>query len=155
MKISFKIFCLVILLPLPGISQCKVKSIVGGCKPNLNPYGYDSYAITDIDFGDHPQKLEVQFTAFAHQKYKLVFCTSGFEENVRMNIYDKSNRVKNRQKVYDGNDGIDNVFWSFVPPKSGDYFIEYEVPAVANGEAKSGCVILIVGVQLQEDAAKK
>jgi hypothetical protein len=131
-----------------SFSQCKVKTIVNGCKPNLKPFNYDSYAITDIEFTDKAQKIEVQFTAFANQKYKLVFCSSGFEEMVKVNIYDKSNRVKNRNKVYDNENGIDNLFWSFQPPKTGDYFIEYEVPAALDAKTKAGCIILIIGTQL-------
>jgi hypothetical protein len=47
--------------------------------------------------------------------------------------------------VYDSEQGIDNNFWSFEPPKSGNYFIEYTVPVSSTpGMAKQGCVIMLI-----------
>jgi hypothetical protein len=130
-----------------SFSQCKAKQIMKACKPNIKaPFKYDSYAISDFTFADKEKKVEVQFTAFAGVKYKIVFCTSGFEEPLQLNIWDKSNKVKNnRHKVYDNDQGIDNNFWSFEPTKSGNYFIEYTVP-VSNtpGVVKEGCVIMLI-----------
>ena len=108
--------------------QCKAKQIMKSSKPNVpKPYKYDSYVVTEFTFDDKEKKFEVMFTAFSGNKYRLIFCSSGFEEPVKMNIWDKSNRVKKgRNKVYDNSQGIDNNFWSFQPPKPGNYFIEYE-----------------------------
>lgn len=130
-----------------SFAQCKVKEVVKKAKGNIaKPYKYDSYAISEFEFNDKTQKVEVQFTAFQGQKYKLVFCSSGIEEAVTLNIYDKSNRVKNgRKKVYDNDQGIDNNFWSFEPPKSGNYFIEYELPPSATGKPKKACVVMLIG----------
>jgi hypothetical protein len=117
------------------------------CKPNIKaPFKYDSYAISDFVFGDKEKKVEVQFTAFQGVKYKIVFCTSGFEEPLKLDIWDKSNKIKkNRNKIYDTNQGIDNNFWSFEPPKSGNYFIEYTVPVSSTpGMSKQGCVIMLI-----------
>ncbi len=127
--------------------QCKAKQIMKSCKPNVpKPYKYDSYVVSDFTFDDKEKKVEVQFTAFQGQKYRLIFCSSGFEEPVKMNIYDKSNRVKKgRKKVYDNSQGVDNNFWSFEPPKHGNYFIEYEVPKSVDGKVKTGCVVLLIG----------
>src|ERR1039457_6588485 len=83
-------------------AQCKAKQIVKECKPSIAPYQYDSYALNEIVFDPaKPQVIEVEFTAFAGQQYKLVFCTSGFEEDVKMNIFDKNQRSKKRNKIYD------------------------------------------------------
>lgn len=153
--VSLIVFAFLLTQDNFSIAQCRVKNIVGGCKPNLKPYNYDSYAITDLEFKDKPQKIEVQFTAFANQKYKLIFCSSGFEESLKVNIYDKSNRVKNRTKLYDNDNGIDNLFWSFEPQKTGDYFIEYEVPVSLDSKPGKGCVILIIGIQLIEEVSIK
>src|SRR3989344_2511891 len=115
--------------------QCKAKSIMKSCKPNVpKPYKYDAYVVTEFAFDDKTKKQEVVFTAFRGMKYRLIFCSSGFEEQVTMNIYDKSNRVKKgRNKVYDNSQGVDNNFWSFQPPKPGTYFIEYDVPKSVDG----------------------
>ena len=148
------LICLFFLSLGTSFSQCKVRNIVNGCKPNLKPYSYDSYAISDLEFTNQPQKIEVQFTAFASQKYKLIFCTSGFVENLNVNIYDKSNRSKNRTKLFDSSSGIDNLFWSFEPQKTGDYYIEYELPPSSDSKPKKGCVVLIVGTRLMDYGTK-
>ena len=85
------------------LGQCKAKQIVKKSKPNVpKPYKYDSYVVTEFTFDDKEKKQEVMFTAFNGMKYRLIFCSSGFEEPVKMNIYDKSNRVKKgRNKIYD------------------------------------------------------
>jgi hypothetical protein len=129
-------------------SQCKAKEIVKKSKANISkPYKYDSYAVNEIEFTEKEKKVEVQFTAFQGQKYRLVFLTSGFEEPVTLNIYDKSNRVKKgRNKVYDNEQGIDNNFWSFEPPKSGNYFIEYSIPpSIDPQKFHKGCIVMIIG----------
>jgi hypothetical protein len=126
---------------------CKAKQIMKACKPNIKaPFKYDSYAISDFTFGNKEQKVEVQFTAFQGVKYKLIFCTSGFEEPLKMDIYDKSNKIKKgRNKVFANEQGIDNNFLSFEPTKSGNYFIEYTVPVSSTpGMAKNGCVIMLI-----------
>ena len=127
--------------------DCKAKDIVKKSKANITkPYKYDSYAVSEFTFTKEKQKVEVQFTAFQGQKYKIIFCSSGFEEEVTLNIYDKSNRVKNgRKKIFDNSQGIDNNFWSFVPPKSGNYFIEYELPPSLSGKDKKACVVMLIG----------
>lgn len=127
--------------------KCKAKQISKDCRNNLAPFKYDSYAVNEITFTDKPQTVEVEFTAFAGQKYKLVFCTSGFEEEVALNIYDRSVKSKKRNKVYDSEKGIDNLFWSFEPPKSGTYYINYELPPAKNGKEGKGCIVMMIGYQ--------
>ncbi|MGZ4049526.1 MAG: hypothetical protein ACXVPU_09460 [Bacteroidia bacterium] len=133
--------------------QCKAKQIMKSCKPNVpKPYKYDSYVVSEFTFNDKEQKVEVMFTAFQGMKYRLIFCSSGFEEPVKMNIWDKSNRIKKgRNKVYDNSQGVDNNFWSFQPPKAGNYYIEYEVPKSLDGKVKKGCVVLLIGYAGTED----
>ncbi len=133
--------------------QCKAKQIVKNCKSNVpKPYKYDAYVVTEFTFNDKEKKQEIVFTAFNGMKYSLIFCSSGFEEPLKMNIYDKSNRVKKgRNKVYDNSQGIDNNFWSFLPPKAGNYYIEYEVPKSLDGKIKKGCVVLLIGYSGNEE----
>ena len=130
----------------PCFAQCKAKQIMKACKPNINtPFRYDSYAVNEFTFDKKARKIELQFTAFQGMKYKIVFCASGFDEQVKMNIFDKSNKVKNnRHQLYDNSQGVDNNFWSFDPPKSGNYFIEYDVPPSNNGVTKQGCVVMLI-----------
>jgi hypothetical protein len=129
-----------------GVAQCSAKSIMKGCKPNVvAPYKYDSYVISELKFDKKPKIVEVTFTAFEGQKYKLVFCSSGFEEEVKLDIYNKNKSIKNgRKKLYDNSQGIDNNFWTFEPAKSGNYYIDYTIPPSKDGTVKTGCVVLLI-----------
>lgn len=147
--ITSLLICSAFFLLSSGVQaqQKSIKQIVKGCKPNLPPYKYDSYALNKIDFSANSYKIDVEFTAFAGIQYKIVFCTSGFEEKVKLNIYDKHKRFKSRKKVYDNESGIDNLFWSFEPSKPGTYYFEYEVPVAADGKSKSGYMVMLIGYQ--------
>jgi hypothetical protein len=139
--------CLALLaLPLTGLySQCSPHKIAKDFKPNLTPFKYDSYAYNDVTFSDKPQTIEVVFTAFSGMKYKLVFGTSLFDENVKVNIYDKSMHAKKRTKLYDNNNGVDNLFWSEEVDVPGIYYIDYDIPAKGDAKATDGCMVLLIG----------
>jgi hypothetical protein len=137
-------------------AQCNAKQIMNECKPNIpKPYKYDSYAISEFKFNDKEKNVEVVFTAFAGQKYNLIFCSSGFDEQVEINIYDKTNHIKKgRKKLYDNSEGIDNNFWWFEPTKSGNYYIEYNVPKSIDGSQKKGCVVILISRYTTEEREK-
>lgn len=127
-------------------AQCKSKSIIKACKANLAPYLFSGAADNDLIIDNNPHTHEVEFTAYADQKYRLIFCSSGnFSEKVTVNIYDKRKTMKTRQRVYNSDSGIDNLFWVFEPKKSGNYYIEYEVPVSNDGKVKQGCMVVLIG----------
>jgi hypothetical protein len=140
-----------------SVAQCKAKQIMKSSKANISkPYKFDSYTVNEFVFGAKASTQEVQFTAFRGIKYKIVFISSGFEEPVEVNIWDKSNKIKkNRNKVFDNAQGIDNNFWSFEPSKQGNYFIEYTVPVSSTpGVTKQGCIIMLISyVETEKGAA--
>jgi hypothetical protein len=146
-KIISILFSSMLIFSVHSMAQCNAKSVMKACKPNVQkPYKYDSYVISELKFDKKPKVVEVVFTAFEGQKYRLIFCTNGFEEPVKLNIYNKNKSIKQgRKKLYDNEEGIDNNFWTFEPPKSGNYFIDYEVPVSNDGKPKIGCVILLIG----------
>jgi hypothetical protein len=126
---------------------CKAKQIMKSSKANITkPYKFDSYVVNDFVFDAKPKTQEVMFTAFRGMKYKIVFISSGFEEAVEVNIWDKSNKIKkNRNKIYDTSNGIDNNFWAWAPSKQGNYYIEYTVPVSAHpGVTSQGCIIMLI-----------
>ncbi|MES2837559.1 MAG: hypothetical protein V4667_08550 [Bacteroidota bacterium] len=126
-------------------AQCKEKkAITKTCKPQMKPFHYDGMAYNDIQFDEKPKVIDVEFTAFAGEKYKLLFCKSNFKENVVIKIYDKNKRNKNRKIVYDSSTVETNI-WGFEPPRSGNYFIEYEVPVSSTGVKKNECMVLLIG----------
>ncbi len=154
-KIKIILLFSILLSAKAQAQDCKVKEISKGCKPNIaKPYKYDSYAVSEFVFDKKSKQVEVQFTAFQGMKYKIAFCTSGFEEPLQVDIYDKNKNIKNnRHKLYDNSQGIDNNFWLFIPPKSGNYFIDYTIPPSLDGLTKKGCVIMLIGFigEVEED----
>jgi hypothetical protein len=145
MKNIFKLL-LSALLVFNGVnlfSQCKAKQIVKEGRAALKPFFYDGYALSEITFTGKPQKIEVEFTAFAKQKYRMVFCTSNFTEVVPINIYDKSSRSKVRNNVFT-NASVQKAIWNLTPAKTTTYFITYEIPASTEPN-KKGCVLMLIG----------
>lgn len=130
----------------PEKFKCNDKDIAKACKPNMKPYKMDAWAPTELTFDKKPRKVEVQFTVFEGSDYKLVFCSSGFPEKVKLNIYDKSKAVKSRKKIYDGEaEGIDSDFWMFQPEKTGTYYIEYDCPPSHDSIQRKACVVMLIG----------
>jgi hypothetical protein len=135
---------------------CKAKQIMKSSKANITkPYKFDSYVVNEFIFDSKAKTQEVMFTAFRGMKYKIVFISSGFEEPVEVNVWDKSNKIKkNRNKVYDTSNGIDNNFWSWTPSKQGNYYIEYTIPVSAKqGVTSQGCIIMLISFAETETGA--
>lgn len=142
---------LLVCVPFAGgklYSQCNPNKIARKYKGNLTGYIYDSSAYNPINFTDKPQNIEVVFSAYAGNIYKLVFGTSMFDENVTVNIYDKSSRVKNRKKLFDNTSGIDNMFWELPITKPGTYYIDYSIPPKGTSASSDGCVVILIGYQM-------
>jgi hypothetical protein len=146
-KTYYEIFLSLFLLlaSYAAFSQCSPHKIAKNFKPNLAPYKYDSYDYNEVTFADKPQTIEVVFTAFAGVKYKLVFGTSMFDENVSLNIYDKSMHTHKRKKLYDNSKGVDNLFWSVEITDPGIYYIDYDIPAKGTNSSEQGCMVLMIG----------
>jgi hypothetical protein len=143
--ISFFFFTALLLFSGNLFSQCNAHKLSKDLKPNLGDYKYDSYAYNQVTFTDKPQTIEVLFTAFAGEKYKLVLATSLFDENVQVNIYDKSMRSKKRNKLYDNAKGLDNLFWSLEISDPGIYYIDYEIPPKGDFKSTDGCIVMLIG----------
>jgi len=139
--------CLIFLLLLGSSAhaQCDAKKLSKACKGNLKPYTYDGYAQADLTFDKEPHVVKMEFTAYAGEQYKLVFCSSGYKDKVKLNIYNAPPKSAKRELVYDNDRGIDDLYWSFSPKKSGTYYIEIEVPPAADGVTKKGCIVMLIG----------
>jgi hypothetical protein len=139
------VLCFILITGSLAVAQCKAKQIVKEAKPSLAPYQYDSYALNEVQIDPaKPHVIEIEFTAFAGQKYKLVFSTSSFEEDMKLNIYDKNRLAKKRNKIFDSENGV-KKHWTFQPTKPGTYYIDYEIPKSTNGQKKTGCVVMLIG----------
>ena len=128
-------------------SQCPSgTTIIDKCKTSItNPYIYDGYWMSKFTFDDKAKKIEGHFVAFEGEKYQILFCSSGFEEVTTVCIYHRSSRAdKTRIKVYDSSKNTSNSFWTFEPPKSGDYYIEYTIPPSKDGKPKDASVLILI-----------
>jgi hypothetical protein len=133
-------------MPLGLFGQCKSKTIIKNNKNALTPYKYTGAAINDITIGEKEKTIEIEFTAYTGQDYKLLFCPSdNLEEDIQINIFDKRKNIKSRKLIYEGSTKKTSTVSAFEPPKSGNYFIEYKVPSGA--EKKEGCIVLVIGYQ--------
>lgn len=149
------LICALVCLPVVAgklYSQCNPNRIAHKYKGNLVGYTYDSSAYNPVQFTDKPQTIEVVFSAYAGNLYKLVFGTSFFDENVTVNIYDKSMRYKTRKKLYDNNSGIDNMFWELTISKPGTYYIDYSIPPKGNSTSSDGCLVVLIGYKNAKSA---
>lgn len=109
------------------------------------PYKYDNHTVNEFVFDNKEKKFEVQFTAFKGLKYKILFTTPGYLEEIAINIYDKkATPNKERKNLMADNQKIENSYWIFEPQKAGNYYIEYNIPKSLSEEVKSGCIIMIV-----------
>jgi hypothetical protein len=138
-------FLIVILLALattPLHSQCKIAEIIAKNKTAFtSPYKYDGFNYSKIEFNLVNQTLKKEFIAFKGQSYQLIFCTSGFEEIVRIAIYDN----KDNSLVAGTSVGKETTVWSFFCTKTGTYTIEYEIPPSDTEQVHDGCVAMLIG----------
>ena len=128
-------------------SQCKVRPIVKKSKKTMAPYYYDSYAISEIEFGAKAKKVSVDFAAFKGEQYKLIFCKTDLPQPINITIYDKPKSNKNRKILYFDESGKDDYLCNFEAIKTGTYYIEYEIPpSMDPKQEKKGCIVMLIGV---------
>jgi hypothetical protein len=124
-------------------SQYKISDIVAENKVKIEkPYKYDGFLMNEFTIGLINQNITLEFVAFKGQKYKLIFCSSSFEEEVMVSIYDKSApNVKVAEKVISDK----NRDWTFEPAKAGSYSIVYEVPPSNTDVEHKACMVMLIG----------
>ena len=153
MKLRFGlklIFTFFLLINKNVIAQYIVKAATFEvCKEKIqSPYVYDGYWMKDFIFDHNTKKIKGHFVAFEDEEYQIAFCSSGFEEKVKISIYYRKTRLEKRKKIYDssknlGDDG------TFCPENPGDYFIEYEIPEGVNKQAKPAYVLILFGTHVK------
>lgn len=134
------------------LAQCSSgTSMIDKCKISIkDPYVYDGYWMSKFVFDDKTKKIEGHFVAFEGEKYQIIFCSSGFEEVATVCIYYKSSRAEQaRIKIYDSSKNTNNSSWTFEPPKSGDYYIEYTIPPSKDGKEKEASVLILIGTIIE------
>lgn len=139
-----------ILLPLffaafSASAQCKIAEIVKNNKPKITrPYLFDGFTTTYLQFNNQAKKVQSEFIALKGQKYKLHFCSSGFEEKVTVTIKLKANPKKEELIVVSTTTiGGSNPNFTIDLEKHGTYFIEYDLPVTSLEIDHKECVMLL------------
>ncbi|MFL5762916.1 MAG: hypothetical protein ACJ77K_03170 [Bacteroidia bacterium] len=137
------LFTLFLLLTLCSFPQYKISDIIDENKVKIEkPYKYDGFLMKEFNIGLINLSIPLEFVAFKGQKYKLIFCSSTFEEEVLVSIYDKSApNVKLAEKTINK----DNREWLYEPPKEGAYSIVYEVPPSNTDVEHKACMVMLIG----------
>lgn len=98
--------------------------------------------MNEFSFDLTNKNISIEFVAFKNQKYKLIFCSSPFEEPVKISIYDKEiPNVKVAEKIIDAN----NTIWIFEPAKPATYSIVYEIPPSNTDIEHKACMVMLIG----------
>lgn len=127
-------------------AQCKVKPIVKNCMPMMAPYQYDAYAVKEIVYGTKTKKEFLEFAVYSGEEYKLVFGKTVLPQEVGIIIYDGHPKSKGKIVFMDESGKKDNFVCNFLPTKTGNYFIEYEIPP-ATAPNQKGCFVVLIGVK--------
>ncbi|MCX6296616.1 MAG: hypothetical protein NTX97_11225 [Bacteroidetes bacterium] len=124
-------------------SQYKISQIIEENKGRItSPFKYDGFTMTEFSFDLLNKEKSVEFLAFKGQKYKLFFCSSSFEESVKISVYDKTvPKVKIAEKIIDSTDPN----WTYEPVKAGTYSIVYEIPPSNTDIEHKACLLMLIG----------
>jgi hypothetical protein len=140
-KLSFLL--LLIVCSKDSFSQYKISDIIDANKISIKPpYKYDGFLMNEFTFSLINKTIPLEFVAFKKQEYKLIFCSSGFEESMTISIYDKNvPAVKIAEKIINGT----SKEWTFEPQQSGTYSIVYEIPPSDTDVEHKGCMVMLIG----------
>lgn len=128
-------------------APCKVKSIVKSCMPSLGNYHYDAYALKEINYGPKTKKENLEFAVYSDEEYKLVFGKTELPQEIGIKIFDKNPKSSKAKLIYFDESGKkDDFVCTFKPTTTGNFFIEFEIPA-ASAPNQSGCFVVLIGIK--------
>jgi hypothetical protein len=156
LSVLYSLLFIFSILSVQVFSQCKPKPVVKLHKEKIKPYSMDSYTENEVTFDGKNNKIEVQFSAFAGEKYKLIFCTEAMPADLKVAVYDKGMKAKTRKELYSQTmNSSALVLPAFETKRAGNYFIQLEVPAESGdstGVVKKACVYTLIGFEEEEEA---
>ncbi len=98
--------------------------------------------MNEFSFDQINKNIPIEFVAFKKQKYKLIFCTSTYEEYVLIRIYDKANpKVVVAEQKMDS----ETPTWTYEPITDATYTIVYEVPPSNTDVDHKACIVMLIG----------
>lgn len=137
------IFTFILSLPHSLLAQCKIAEIVKNTKTKIEkPYLFDGFTTTNLSFTQQKRTVRSEFMAFKGQKYRLHFCSSEFEETVKV-VIKQEQKNGTLVEVFTGSVSTANTSFSFDIEKPGTYFIDFEVPERTLEVDHKECVIML------------
>ncbi len=128
-------------------AQYKISQIIEENKDHIaEPYAYDGFLMNEFTFDMINKDVHNEFVAFKKQKYNLVFCTSGFEEEVKISIYDKN---EPSVKVVEKTMNADNKSWTWATDKAATYSVVYEVPPSNSDIEHKACIVMLISFSMK------
>lgn len=131
-------------------AQCLSRTIIKDCKSNfVKPFKCSGIWMREFVFDKKPKLIEGHFVAFEGEEYQIIFCAADSEEPVNITIYDNIISSKKAVKLFDNTKTKDIDILQFNPSKSGDYYVYYKIPPSNTGKPKSGCIMLLIGTEIE------
>jgi len=130
------------LVALSGISygQCSDKTIKRLCKEGLGTYIFESAAFKPLTaFGAKKNVVEAAFSVYSQESYRVLNLCQGFSDVVEFAIYDTEHNL-----LFSNKTDKSIKFYDFVAQKSGDFTIEFKIPA-ADLKSTTSCVAFAIG----------
>ena len=121
-------------------AQCSDKTIKRLCKDGLGTYIFESAAFKPLTaFGAKKNVVEAAFSVYSQESYRVLNLCQGFSDLLEFSIYDTEHNL-----LFSNKTDKSIKFYDFVAQKSGDFTIEFKIPA-ADVKSTSSCVAFAIG----------
>ncbi len=145
MKLGWVIGCLLAILSVDAIGQCKGFTRKK-CLPNLAPYISSGQVNSTVLFEGDSASLKLTF--YSEQDYRLLVCAQQiFEEGAYFKVRDMDKKV-----LYDSSEGDDRNIWDFQVHSTQDLWIDVFAPEPEDNTieiANSACISLAIGMNVR------
>jgi hypothetical protein len=144
---SISLFCLLIILVSfqSGDVLCNSKDLKDKAKKQLDPFNYDNFELTRINFRNKETFKEIEIPLFIGEKYRVVFEMEALPKQVMVEIYNRERENKKRKLLFTSKDiPADKTEFIYEVSKTRRIYINYIIPA-GDETAKSGCALYMIG----------
>jgi len=103
---SISLFCLLIILVSfqSGDVLCNSKDLKDKAKKQLDPFNYDNFELTRINFRNKETFKEIEIPLFIGEKYRVVFEMEALPKQVMVEIYNRERENKKRKLLFTSKD---------------------------------------------------
>jgi len=126
-------------------AQCKIAELVKNNKSQIvSPYLFDGFSVTNLNFAQNSKLVKSEFVALKGQQYQLILVTSGFEEEIALQIvYKKSAESSEELLMKEMTLGGSTTQQLYEITKHGFYYFKYTIPKSSQEIDHKECVLLI------------